>query len=68
MVKNRWTFGRFDAEQSASAERNPRPLGAPYDRVAPWSCAALPIAEYARCVLAIAETVHCWLTSLVGAR
>lgn len=25
---------------------------------------ALPIAEYARCLLAIAETVHCWLTAL----
>ncbi len=24
----------------------------------------MPIADYARCVLAIAETVHCWLTSL----
>ena len=26
--------------------------------------APLPIAEYARCLLAIAETVHCWLTAL----
>jgi hypothetical protein len=26
----------------------------------------LPIAEYARCLLAIAETVHCWLSSLAG--
>lgn len=24
----------------------------------------LPVAEYARCLLAIAETVHCWLSSL----
>jgi hypothetical protein len=24
----------------------------------------VPIAEYARCLLAIAETVHCWLASL----
>lgn len=24
----------------------------------------MPIAEYARCLLAIAETVHCWLSSL----
>ena len=24
----------------------------------------MPIAEYARCLLAIAETVHCWLASL----
>jgi len=26
----------------------------------------LPIAEYARCLLAIAETVHCWLATLGG--
>jgi hypothetical protein len=26
----------------------------------------LPIADYARCLLAIAETVHCWLASLAG--
>lgn len=26
----------------------------------------MPIAEYARCLLAIAETVHCWLTVLSG--
>jgi hypothetical protein len=26
----------------------------------------LPIADYARCLLAIAETVHCWLTALTG--
>jgi hypothetical protein len=26
----------------------------------------LPIAEYARCLLAIAETVHCWLAALGG--
>jgi hypothetical protein len=24
----------------------------------------LPIADYARCLLSIAETVHCWLSSL----
>lgn len=24
----------------------------------------LPIAEYARCILSIAETVHCWLAAL----
>jgi hypothetical protein len=26
----------------------------------------LPIADYARCLLAIAETVHCWLAALTG--
>jgi hypothetical protein len=26
----------------------------------------VPIAEYARALLAIAETVHCWLTALTG--
>jgi hypothetical protein len=26
----------------------------------------LPIADYARCLLAIAETVHCWLSALTG--
>ena len=26
----------------------------------------MPIAEYARCLLAIAETVHCWLSMLAG--
>jgi hypothetical protein len=26
----------------------------------------LPLADYARCLLSIAETVHCWLTMLAG--
>jgi hypothetical protein len=26
----------------------------------------LPLADYARCLLAIAETVHCWLSALAG--
>ncbi len=26
----------------------------------------MPIAEYARCILSIAETVHCWLSALSG--
>ncbi len=26
----------------------------------------MPLAEYARCLLAIAETAHCWLASLAG--
>lgn len=27
---------------------------------------ALPIVDYARCLLAIAETVHCWLSAMTG--
>ena len=26
----------------------------------------MPLADYARCLLAIAETVHCWLSALAG--
>ena len=26
----------------------------------------MPLADYARCLLSIAETVHCWLTTLAG--
>ncbi|MFA6139506.1 MAG: hypothetical protein WC684_02175, partial [Hyphomicrobium sp.] len=58
--------GRLAAstQNKGCAERNPRPDGTPYDREVLWSRVPLPIADYARCVLAIAETVHCWLTSL----
>ena len=66
MVKNWWTIGRFGADWRLQAAKSPPWRPCPYDCESPWSRTPLPIADYARCLLAIAETVHCWLSALAA--